>query len=365
MKTIKIDKTFLIISLLLIVLGFFIFSSAALGLLAKDGATYSGIVLNQVVLGIIFGMIALILTTRIDYKNWKKYSFYFFLFSLLLTVLVFIPGLGLEHGGAKRWIIIAGYSFQPAELLKIGFIMYLATWLSGVKDKVSTFRYGMLPFIALSSVTGIILLLQPDTDTFFIILIAGACMFFVAGGKLRHLAVLATIGLVCVAFLAFTRPYVMGRIQTFFNPASNPQTSGYQIQQSLIAIGSGGLTGRGFGQSIQKFNFLPEPIGDSIFAVAGEEFGFIGSVILIFLFCFFAIRGLKIARKAPDTFSRLLVVGIVILIMSQCFLNIAAMLGVFPLSGLPLLFVSKGGSAMFVTLGLIGIVLNVSKYQTR
>lgn len=363
MGKIKIDKVFLIISLLLVVVGLFIFSSAALGLLATDGSPYTSVVFNQVVLGILFGLIAMMLATRVDYKFWRKYSFYFFLASLLLTVAVFIPGIGFEHGGATRWIALGGLSFQPSEFLKIGFIMYLAAWLSGVKDKVSTFKYGMVPFLIISAIVGVVLLLQPDTDTFFIIFITGASMFFVAGGKLRHLAGLALIGIICIVVLAFSRPYVMSRIKTFFHPANNPQSSGYQIQQSLIAIGSGGMFGRGLGQSIQKFNLLPEPIGDSIFAVAGEEFGFAGCIVLIFLFCVFAVRGFRIAYKSPDAFSRLLCTGIVILIISESYLNIGAMLGVFPLSGLPLPFVSHGGSAMFATLGLVGIILQVSKHQ--
>ena len=156
----------------------------------------------------------------------------------------------------------------------------------------------------------------------------------------------------------------MARITTFINPAADPLGAGYQIQQSLIAIGSGGIFGRGFGQSIQKFNYLPEPIGDSIFAVYGEEFGFVGCVLLILLLCFFALRGLKIAARAPDVFGGLLVVGIVILIMTQSFLNIAAMLGVLPLSGLPLIFVSHGGTALFFALATVGIVLNVSRSRT-
>jgi cell division protein FtsW len=159
------------------------------------------------------------------------------------------------------------------------------------------------------------------------------------------------------------RPYVMDRIMTFADPGRDPQGAGYQINQSLIAIGSGSMFGRGFGQSIQKFEYLPEPIGDSIFAVYGEEFGFAGTTLLVLLFAAFAFRGLRIATHAPDLFGMLLVVGIVTLVVAQAFLNIAAMLAVAPLSGLPLPFVSHGGTSLLVTLAAVGIVLNVSKYQ--
>jgi cell division protein FtsW len=193
---------------------------------------------------------------------------------------------------------------------------------------------------------------------------AGLAIFVSAGGKWRYVGLMVLAGIIGIAFLAYTRPYLRERIQTFITPYANPQGSSYQIQQSLIAIGSGGLFGRGFGQSVQKFNFLPEPIGDSIFAVAAEEFGFVGAVILITVFVFFATRGLKIASRVSDPFGRLVVVGIVIMIISQAFVNIGAMLGVIPLSGITLPFVSHGGSSLFITLLEVGIILSISKSQS-
>jgi cell division protein FtsW len=171
-------------------------------------------------------------------------------------------------------------------------------------------------------------------------------------------------GLLGIALLAFTRPYVMQRISTFFDPGSDPQGASFQVQQSLIAIGSGGMFGRGFGQSVQKFTYLPEPIGDSIFAVAAEEFGFVGSVFLLLLFVLFAARGLKIASRTNQIFPRLMIVGIVIMIVSQAFVNIGAMLGVVPLSGITLPFVSHGGTSLFITLVEVGIVLHISRTRT-
>lgn len=359
----KIDRPFLITVIILVVAGFFIFTSASLGLLAREGARFSSVAFSQLFFGIFLGAIALLVTSTIRYRFWRKYALYVFLASIVATLLVFIPGLGLELNGANRWLKIGSFSFQPAEFLKIGFVIYFAAWLSGIKNKLHTFTYGILPFIVLLCIVGAILLAQPDTGTLLVIIIAGAAMYISAGARWRDIFLLGALAVPLFALLAYIRPYIMERILTFMNPLSDPLNASYQIQQSLIAIGSGEMFGRGFGQSVQKFNFLPQPVGDSIFAVAAEEFGFIGSAILIFLFLFLAFRGLKIASRAPDYFGGLLVVGIVILIISQSFINIASMLGVLPLTGLPLLFVSHGGTALMVALAGIGIVLNVSKYQ--
>jgi cell division protein FtsW len=210
---------------------------------------------------------------------------------------------------------------------------------------------------------GFVLLLQPDTDSFVIIFTVGLCMYLIGGAKWRHIFSIIIIGLIGVSALIFVRPYLLDRLMTFMNPADNPLTSGYQIQQSLIAVGSGELFGRGLGQSIQKFKFLPESVGDSIFPIAAEEFGFIGGIIIIFLFIFFVSRGLKVGGSAPDSFSGLLVIGIAILITIQSFINIASMIGVIPLSGSPLIFFSQGGTALFFTLVEIGMIINISKYK--
>lgn len=355
---------FLFSVIILVVTGFFAFTSASLGLLAREGgASFSSVAFSQTFYGLFLGTIACIIFSRIPYSFWKKNSFYIFLGSLFLTLLVFVPGLGLEHGGAKRWLMIGGFSFQPSELLKIAYIIYLAAWLAGVKKKIETFRYGVIPFLVISFLTGLVLLGQPDTDTFFVLFIAGICMLFASGVKKRHIALIFLIAVIGMGVIVAERPYIRERILTFMQPDRDAYGSSYQIQQSLIAIGSGMITGRGFGQSVQKFNYLPEPIGDSIFAVFSEEFGFLGAVTLIAMFVFFTFRGVKIAIRAPDTFSGLMTIGIVILIVFQSFVNIAAMLGVLPLSGNPLLFVSHGGTALLVTLAEVGIILNVSRYQ--
>ena len=365
MKKLSVDKYFLLSIIILVIAGFIIFSSASLGLLAKGGELYSSAAFSQTFFGLFFGTIGAIIVSRIDYKKWRKYSFYLFILSVIATFLVFVPGLGLEFGGASRWIKIASFTFQTSELLKVAFIIYFSAWIAAVKNKISTFKYGFLPFLILLSVVGVSLLLQPDTDTFAVIIAAGMAMFLAGGGKIRYLFLLVLVSILGLLIIASARPYVKQRLTTFLNPTENSLSSSYQIQQSLIAIGSGGINGRGFGQSIQKFNFLPEPIGDSIFAVASEEFGFMGGVTLISFFLFFTIRGLKIAVRIDDLFGRMLVVGLVMLIVTQAFVNIGAMLGVIPLTGIPLPFISHGGSALLMVMIEVGIILNVSRYQKR
>ncbi|MBX4210468.1 putative lipid II flippase FtsW [Candidatus Parcubacteria bacterium] len=362
-RKLKVDTPFLVGVIILIIGGFFIFSSASLGLLVHGDVKYSNVTFNQTVFGLLFGTVAFIITSKINYKFWRRHAFYIFIISIVLCLLVFVPKIGFEHGGAKRWLLLGPVSFQPSEILKIAFIIYLSAWISGIGERVKTLKFGLMPLSVLYVICATLLLLQPDTDTFVILFLSGIAIFLVGGGKLKHIGILLLVCIIGIVLVAIFRPYVRSRIQTFIDPSHDPQGSSYQIQQSLIAIGSGKITGRGFGQSIQKFSFLPEPIGDSVFAVAAEEFGFIGSTALIILFVFFAFRGLRIATRAPDTFSGLVVVGIVILIVSQSFVNIGAMLGVFPLTGIPLLFVSQGGTALAITLAEAGIILNISKYQ--
>ena len=362
MRRKEVDKVFLTVVIILVLVGLFIFFSASLGLLARDDIKFSAVAVTQII-SLIIGLAALVVTSKIDYKFWQKYAFYIFLGSIALTLLVFIPGLGFEHAGAKRWILLGPVSFQPAEALKLGFIIYWATWISGVQRKISSVKLGILPLAALLGIVGGILVLQPDMGTFLVIATVGLSMFILAGGKWKHTLSLAGIGAVVLLVLGTLRPYIKARLLTFLNPAADPLGAGYQIQQSLIAIGSGKWFGRGLGQSVQKFNFLPEPIGDSIFAVFAEEWGFVGAFILIALFLVLALRGMKIANRAPTTFSRQLTVGIIVMIVVQSFINIASMLGIFPLTGMPLLLVSQGGTALIFALVAIGMVLQISKHK--
>lgn len=361
-STHAVDKIFLGISGALILVGFLIFTSASIGLLAREGPQISNMTLRQfIAIGI--GVFLMYVMSRIKYRLLRRFSLPILLVSIVAALLVFVPDIGVMYGGANRWIMLGALTIQPSELLKIGFVIYAAAFLSAVRERTETVRLGLVPILALIGIAGSILLFQPDTDSFVIVALALVSMFFAAGGKLRHFGIICLIGIIGLFALIIQRPYLKERIVTFINPAADPQDTGYQIQQSLIAIGSGGFFGKGFGQSVQKFSYLPEPVGDSIFAVAGEEFGFIGSTALILLFIGFLLRGFRIAAHAVDRFGGLLALGIVILIGASAFINIASMLALIPLSGLPLSFVSQGGTALLVTLLEVGIVLNISRYQ--
>lgn len=362
-KRLLIDKPLLIIIGLLVVVGFFVFSSASLGLLARNTSLFESVKTNQLVLGLGCGIILLAITANIPYKLFKRYSLFFYILSAIALALVFVPHIGVAHGGAKRWVDVGPITFQPSEIYKYAFVMYLATWISNVKGKITSFKYGLIPFGIIIAISGAFILLQPDTATFGVIAIAGTAMYLVGGAKWRDIFIMGGIGVLVIGLLALTRPYIRDRIHTFIDPTSDPSGKSYQIQQSMIAIGAGSIAGRGFGQSVQKYNFLPEPIGDSIFAVAGEEFGFIGGSLIILLYIAFSLRGLYIASRIQDLFGRLVTVGIVILVSSGSLINISSMLGIIPVSGIPLIFMSHGGTALFVTLGAMGILLNISRYQ--
>lgn len=356
-----IDYIFLTISLLLVVIGIFAFFSASLGVLARNQATFYKILLSQIGLGLAGGAVALYFFTRLPYKHLREYSGWILIAGLVLTALVFVPHLGFAHGGARRWISFAGISFQPVEFLKIAFIIYLSAWLSWAKKKVDNPLFGVLPLVVILGIIASVLVFQPDTKSLILMCSTGLGMLFLSGTPIKHLLIFGGIAVVVFLLVAWKTPYLSQRVETFLNPANDPTGSSYQLQQSLIAVGSGGLHGRGFGQSIQKFSYLPEPQGDSIFAVIGEEFGFVGTVIIVVLYILFAMRGLWIARRAPDSFSGLLASGLVILITIQAFMNIAAITGLFPLTGVPLVFMSQGGTSLLLSLAAVGIILAISK----
>ncbi len=361
MKKNKVDRYLLIITSILVFYGLMIFLSASLGLLARGGARLSSVVANQILFGILLGTLFSYLMTKLDYKTLGKYSFWIWVFSIIFTLLVFMPGLGFSHGGARRWVLIAGFSIQPSELLKIAYIIYISAWIARIKSEIITFKYGFLPFIIISAITVSVLIFQPDIGTTLLILLSGSLLYFIGGSNLKHVILVGILGLILATGLVLMKPYLWSRLVTFLDYSSDPQGAGYQIQQSLIAVGSGQLTGRGFGQSLQKFHYLPEPIGDSIFAVASEEFGFVGMFLLIALFLSLGVRAYYLSMKVKEKFGSLLIIGLTTMIISQSFFNMGAMLGIFPLSGLPLIFVSHGGTAMFFSLLSIGIILRVTK----
>mgnify|MGYP001594474262 CR=1 FL=1 len=360
----NMDNVFLGTVFVFLLVGFFILASASMGLLARTaGADFSTIIFQQIIYGLV-GCIGLyFFAFKFDYKILRRLAFPLLVFGLIAASLVFLPKIGFSHGGASRWISIGPFFFQPSEFLKLGLIVYAAAWISSKKRNIADFKTGFLPFAGILAAAGFLLVLQRDMGTLGVIIISCVSMFFLGGGKIKHLLVgLAIIGIV-FASLVYLEPYRMKRITVFLNPSYDPQGAGYQLRQSLIAIGAGGIAGKGFGMSAQKFTYLPEPVSDSIFAVFAEEFGFIGSLFLLCLFLFLLYKGFSISIRAPDDFGRLLGAGIVILIVIQSLINVAAMVGIFPLTGIPLVFVSKGGSSLIATLVEAGILLNISKHR--
>ncbi len=356
----SVDRVFLAIVVTLITVGFLIFVSASFGTWAKSGSKFVNLLLSQIVFGLCGGLVLMVIASRLRIILLRKYAFWIFFISVFTALLVFVPGIGMEHGGAKRWIDLGITTFQPGELLKVAVIIYLATWLTLYKKRIHSALFGIYPLLAILGIACFVFIAQRDTGSFLITAFAGSAMYLAAGARWRDIGILILIAIMGLGILALWRPYVLDRFKTLWHH-DDLQGSGYQLKQSLIAIGSGEVTGKGFGQSIQKFNYLPEAHGDSIFAVAGEEFGFLGSSLLVLLYVLFGLRGLWISAHAEDAFGALLCVGLVILIVSQSFINIASMLGLAPLTGVPLVFVSHGGTALLFALTEVGLILNISR----
>ena len=295
----------------------------------------------------------------------------------MVSLLVFIPGVGVGAQGATRWIDLGPFTFQPAEFLKLTFILYLATWLASRTEKISgmkesfnspkkkEFSQTLFAFLFIVFLIGTMMILQPNISTMVIIFIIGAVMYFVAGMPTWHFLLMGAAGMGVVLLLILKGGYRMKRFIVFLNPEIDPMGMSYQLQQAKIAIGSGGLLGLGLGMSRQKFGFLPTPMSDSIFAIFAEETGFIGAFCLLLLFFFFAWKGFHLAKESRDRFSRLTAFGITFWIIFQSFVNIGAMIGILPLTGVPLPFFSYGSSALISELMAMGILLNISKYASK
>lgn len=357
------DKIFFTLTLILMFAGLAIFSSAALGLLAREDSSVSRDILLQASLGLGLGFLALLAVRAVPLGNVKRFIPSIYGATLLFTALVFVPHIGFHAGGATRWINLGFTTVQPAEFLKIGFVLALAWWLAPRARQLSNPKQGLFPFLAMLALPSVLLVLQPNTSTMLLILITGAVMYFAAGAPWRDFGILAVGIIVVLAVIIAVRPYVLERIKTFIDPSANSLSSGYQIQQSLIAVGSGGLLGKGLGQSVEKFDYLPEPDGDSVFAVFSEEAGFLGAVILVGLFLALAARGIVIAGNSTDLFGGLITLGFSLIIIIQAFINIGAMLGIIPLTGQPLPFISHGGTALLATLIMCGFILNVGTHR--
>ncbi|MFZ3044128.1 MAG: putative lipid II flippase FtsW [Minisyncoccia bacterium] len=363
MKFVSGDRVFFMFLLGIVLTGLAIFSSATLGLLARESSSVSHDILLQIGLGLGLGFVALIVARAVPLAQTKRYAPYLYGASILFTMLVFIPGIGLRANGATRWIDLGFTTVQPAEFLKIGFVLALAWWLTPRARQLSNLKKGLIPFLTILAIPTALLLAQPNTSTTMLIIATGMVMYFAAGAPWRDFGFLALFAAIALTAVIIVRPYVLERVKTFIDPSANSLGSGYQIQQSLIAIGSGGLLGRGFGQSVEKFNYLPEPDGDSVFAVFAEETGFLGASFLLLLFVGLAARGIVIAGNSHDLFGGLVALGFSFLIIFQAFINICAMLGIIPLTGLPLPFVSHGGTALMATLLMCGFILNVAAHR--
>jgi cell division protein FtsW len=317
---------------------------------------------HQLLYGGTVGLAAFLAGIFVPYTFWRRLALPGLLVSLGLLVLVFIPGLQVESAGAARWIGFGPITLQPSEVSKLAFILYLAALLEAKGEDIRNFRKSVVPFVLIVAVMSTLIMLQPDMGTLFSILLIGAAMVFSGGFRLRHLAVLALSGVALFALLINIASYRLNRIIVYLHPELDPQGIGYQINQALLAVGTGGWWGLGFGRSRQKYHYLPEPAGDSIFAIIAEELGLIRTSLIIGIFAVVAWRGFYIARRAPDVFGRLLAVGITSWIVSQAFINMGSILGVTPLTGIPLPFISYGGSALVSMLFASGILLNISRY---
>jgi len=371
----KVDAILVIATFALVVFGLVMIASAGI---ARSMAVYEEpyyFFIHQFLYGFLPGVVVWFIFQKLDYHIWQKIAFPFFLITIILLIVVFIPGIGTTFKGAQRWINLGGLSFQPAELCKLSLIIYLAAWLtsnrlvpqkSGEKgQRITASLNGFLGFIFILGLLGLLTLKQPDMGTLGIIVVIACLMYFISGARFVFLLSLLGGGVFSFWVMVKAAPYRMDRLVSFLNPSADPQGNSYQINQALIALGSGGIKGVGLGHGRQKFNYLPEPVGDSIFAILGEELGLVGCVFLISLFLVLAWRGFTIAKNSPDEFGKLLATGINTWFVFQAFINIAAISALIPLTGVPLPFVSYGGTALIFSMGAMGILLNISKQMIR
>ena len=351
----KLDQTLLILTIIATIFGLImVFDSSSVTAIRDfaDKFYYA----RQQIIWVIIGLVGLIFASKLDYHKLEKLASPFFLFNLFLLVIVLIPGIGVKVMGARRWLNILGVSIQPAELIKLSFIIYLAAFLT----KKRPFLY----FVVILSMLVSLVMMEPDLGTTIIVVTTSLTVYFVSGINLGYFLFLGSLGMVSGLLLILSSGYRKERLMTFLDMGKDPLGASYHIRQVLLALGAGGLWGLGLGASRQKFSYLPEAMTDSIFAIIAEELGFIGAVaVLVLLFCI-VWRGFAIALKAPDSFGQFLGVGIASSIGIQILVNIASQVALVPLTGVPLPFISYGGSSLIVVLSGIGILLNISKHQT-
>jgi cell division protein FtsW len=349
-----IDRNFLVLILVFVFIGLIAVADAS----APQALNTYGdkfYLLKQQLMWAGLGIVALFVASKINYKFWEKIATPLFLLSLTLLLVVLLPHLGFKALGARRWIETGIFSFQPSELIKISLSLFLAKVASKNKNAISYF----LPVL----IVAFLIMLQPDLGTTLVIAVIGLCQIFVSDVSLLYFVGSLFVGLLGTIGLILISSYRRERILTFFQTERDPLGTSYHIRQVLLGLGSGGIFGVGLGASRQKYLFLPEASTDSIFAIIAEELGLVGAVCIIFLFGFFVYKGMVIAMRAPDTFSKVLAVGITAWIGGQAFLNIASMVALVPLTGIPLPFISYGGSSLVTVLAACGILLNISKYS--
>lgn len=367
------DYTLLAITIILIFLGILILATVSAPFSLEKQGTTTYFLFHQIIYALIPGIFFALLAYKIPLALIKKNALYLLLINLIFLSFVFLPKIGLNVGGATRWVSLGPISFQPSEFLKLFFILYLSAWLtrqnssllsSSIKTKKSkNLKQILLPFLIIIGIISFFLILQPDVSTLGILILTATLMYFSAGTPISHIVLIILSGIGFLVCLIKIAPYRINRLLVFLKPEIDPLGIGYQMNQSLIAIGSGGILGVGLGMSRQKFGFLPQSIGDSIFAIFSEETGFIGSLILILLFMGLAWQGFKIAKKTRNNFFKFTAIGITSWIVIQGFVNISSMIRILPLTGIPLPFISYGGSHLIAELIGIGILLNISKQK--
>lgn len=310
----------------------------------------------------VLGLIAMILTMNLDYRGLRKYAKLGLIVCFALLIIVLIPGIGVVRGGARSWLGISSFGIQPSEFMKLGMILFLSFWLSKEDYRITHFTRGLLPPLGVICLAFGLIMLQPDLGTGTVMFGAALLIVFTAGARIKHLAGLALIGVFAFIGLILAAPYRLQRITAFLDPWSDPLGAGYQIIQSLYAIGPGGLAGLGLGMSRQKYSYVPEPQTDFIFSILAEELGFIGGLTVLLLFLILIWRGMRVAMTVDDTFGSLLAVGIVGMVGVQVVINIGVVIGLMPVTGITLPLISYGGSSLTLMLTALGILLNLSRY---
>lgn len=347
--------------LTILVLGLFMVFSASYYEAAQDFGDPYYYLKRQVVWSII-GLAAMYVFSRMDYWKVSGYARYILLFAVIMLILVAIPGIGRESRGSRRWLGFGQLGFQPSEGAKLALIVYLSWYFAQSKQHYTTFKKGILPFVGIIGLLGGLIMLQPDLGTAVSLAGTGFVMLFAAGAPLSHLLGMAGTAIPAMLALIFSEDYRRRRFLSFLDPWKDPLGSGYHIIQGLYALGSGGLFGVGLTQSRQKYFYLPERHTDFIFAILGEELGFIGSLTLLILFALFAWRGYRVALTAPDMLSSLLAIGLTTMVLIQVIINIGVVTSVLPITGITLPFVSFGGSSLVFSLAGVGLLLNISRY---